>query len=120
MLPGGNYPPPVPSASTPNYNYTPAAPAQETNAWAIVSLIASILSWVGLFGIGGIVGIIAGLVARNEIRASAGRQGGDGLALAGIILGAANILIACVGIVCVLMSFAGMFTIPFLFGGNGR
>ena len=112
--------PPVPAvAPAPSYSYA-AAPAQETNPWAIVSLIASILSWVGLFGLGGIVGLVAGMVARNQIRDSAGRQGGDGLALAGIILGAANVLISCIAVLCVRMAFAGMFTMPFFFGPNGR
>jgi hypothetical protein len=34
-----------------------------------------------------VVAVILGFVARNQIRQSQGRQGGDGLALAGIILG---------------------------------
>ncbi len=75
-------------------------PAQTTNVWAVVSLISSVLSWLGLFGIGGIVGIVAGIVARNEIAASRGAQSGDGLALAGIILGAVNVLLSCIGLLC--------------------
>ena len=38
-------------------------------------------------GIGSLVAVVLGFVARTQIRASQGRQGGDGLALAGIILG---------------------------------
>jgi|GEM_PF-1821236 len=88
-----------------------------TNAWAIVSLVASILSWLGLFGIGGIVGIIAGLIARSEIVNSHGTQTGDGLALAGIIIGAINLVASCLVAVCVFSAFA---SIPFLFMGSGR
>jgi hypothetical protein len=99
---------PEPSISStppaPNYAYQPAT-GRETNPWAIVSLIASILSWIGLFGLGGIVGVIAGVVARNQIRDSAGRQEGDGLALAGIIVGAANIVLVCIGLMCVVVMF---------------
>ncbi len=75
--------------------------SQTTNIWAVVSLISSVLSWLGLFGIGGIVGIIAGIVARNEIAASRGAQSGDGLALAGIILGSINVLLSCIGFLSV-------------------
>lgn len=96
-------PPPV----TPNYGYPPAT-NRETNPWAIVSIIASILSWLGLFGLGGIVGIIAGIVARNQIRDSAGRQEGDGLALAGIIIGAANIILVCIALMCLVVAFGAM------------
>ena len=116
-------PPPPPSPALtptqpppmPNYNATPSA---ETNPWAIVSLVSSILSWVGLFGIGGIVGVICGVIARNQIRESSGRQGGDGLAIAGIVLGAVNIILSCIGILCVFAAFFGFLTIPFI--SNGR
>jgi hypothetical protein len=89
---------PPPSATAPA-NYVPVA-TQTTNIWAVVSLVSSVLSWLGLFGIGGIIGIIAGVVARNEIAASRGTQGGDGIALAGIILGAINVLLSCIGLMC--------------------
>jgi hypothetical protein len=124
-----NTPPtaPVP-APAPTYTPTPnfaAAPgsfstATETNAWAIVSLVSSILSWVGLFGLGGIVGVITGIIARNQIRESGGRQGGDGIAVAGIVLGGINIVLTCIGLLCVFAALAGMFTIPFWSMGDYR
>jgi hypothetical protein len=40
----------------------------------------------------GVVAIVLGILARNEISASGGTQGGSGMALAGIILGAIGIL----------------------------
>lgn len=99
----------TPPAAAPSY----AAPAPQTNAWAIVSLVSSILGWVGLFGLGGIVGVVTGLVARNQIRQNPTTQTGDGLALAGIILGAINIALTCIGVLCVAAVFFGMFTVPF-------
>lgn len=51
---------------------------------AIVSLIAGIL---GLFFFGSLVAVICGHIARSNIRASQGTQTGDGMALAGLILG---------------------------------
>jgi hypothetical protein len=40
-----------------------------------------------LFFVPGLLGVIFGLIARSQIRQSGGTQGGDGLALAGIIVG---------------------------------
>ena len=57
---------------------------QKTNGSAIASLVLSIL---GLFGIGSLLGIIFGHRARREIRASGGYEGGEGLATAGIVIG---------------------------------
>jgi hypothetical protein len=57
---------------------------QKTNGSAIASLVLSIL---GLFGIGSLLGIIFGHRARKEIRASGGYEGGEGLATAGIVIG---------------------------------
>ena len=109
--------PTTPPAAAPNYWAAPSQPA-ETNAWAIVSLVASILSWVGLFGIGGIVGLIAGIVGRNQIRDSAGRQTGDGIAIAGIVLGGINVVLSCIAILCVLAVILGTFSVPFMYNGR--
>ncbi len=94
-------PPPVelapPPAPMPNYA---AAPTTETNTMAIVSLIASIASWVIIPGLGGIIGVICGIMARNQIKASMGRQTGNGLALGGIIVGGVNIGLICIIALC--------------------
>lgn len=55
-----------------------------TNGFSIASLVLGIV-WV--FGIGAILAVVFGFVARKQIRESGGRQGGSGMALAGIILG---------------------------------
>ena len=106
-----------PYAAMPPYAPAYAAPMQQTNAWAIVSLVSSILGWLGLFGLGGIVGVVTGLIARNQIKENPVTQTGDGLALAGIILGAVNIILVCVGALCFLVVFAGLFSVPF-WGGE--
>lgn len=66
--------------------------ATKTNSLAIVSLVLGIVSIPLLFlnGCGvlfGIGALITGLIARGQIKSSAGAQTGDGLALAGVILG---------------------------------
>ncbi len=65
-------------------------PSAATNGKAITALVLGILGLCcGILGIGG---IIFGVLARNEIRASGGRQKGEGLALAGIVLGGLSAL----------------------------
>ena len=61
-----------------------AAGGSSTNGLAIASFVCSIL---GFFFITFIVAIVLGFVARAQIRRSAGQQKGDGLAIAGIIIG---------------------------------
>jgi len=59
-----------------------------TSTTAIVSLVFGALCWMALPVVGAIVAIVCGHVARREIRAAAPRTvEGDGLALAGLILG---------------------------------
>lgn len=75
-----------------------AAP-QQTNGKAIASLILS------LFGIS-ILGVIFGHIASSEIRRSGGRQGGAGMATAGIVLG----WLGMVGWVFYWIFFAALFS----------
>lgn len=67
----------------------PAAPPN--NQMAVGSIIASAIGL--LCGIGSIIGIVLGVVAKNQIKASGGTQGGDNLATIGIVLGAVGILL---------------------------
>ena len=92
--PGYWAPPPPPTSGMPLAPYPGAVPyapgaAQPTNGFAIASLVLSII-W--LVGLGSLLAVIFGIVARRQIRASGGRQGGDGLALAGLLIGILGIL----------------------------
>lgn len=97
---GGSYPPPQggyapgPEYGAPyptGYGYPPA-PESGTNSLAIFSLVASV---VGLLcGVGSIIGIVLGVVAINQIKKT--RQGGHGLAVAGIVVGVASLVISIV------------------------
>ncbi|NCD18970.1 MAG: DUF4190 domain-containing protein [Actinobacteria bacterium] len=71
----GGYGPSPSGYEAPSYSY---GQPRRTNVLAIVSLVTS------LIGIG-IVGIITGHIARRQIRAS--DESGDGIALAGLIIG---------------------------------
>ena len=75
-------PPPAFTAYTP---YAPGmAQATSTNGLAIASMVLGIL-W--LWWIGSILALVFGYVAKGQIDRSAGRQGGRGMAIAGIVLG---------------------------------
>lgn len=110
--PGGGIPP-YPGAGTSYGGASEAYPGQagqpqyppsaygapmlkvKTNGMAVASLICS-CAGVILFTLPCILGVIFGFVARSQIRRSQGTQKGDGLALAGIIVGFAGIAILIV------------------------
>ncbi|MGN2252014.1 DUF4190 domain-containing protein [Frateuria sp. GZRe12] len=58
-----------------------------TSAMAVVSLVSGIAAWSVLPLVGAIVAIVCGHLARGEIRRSQGQIEGDGLAVAGLVLG---------------------------------
>jgi len=91
--PGGFYP-------APDYHggYGPAQPGM--NGLAIASLISS---FTGLFCcIGAIVAIVLGIIALDQIKRS--RQEGYGLAVAGIVIGIATLVVALVIAIFALQS----------------
>jgi len=90
------YEPPTygPPSYGPPYGYGQAPP---TNGKATTALIVGVASLVLSFcclGVAGVVAVVLGVKARNEISANGGRQSGDGMALAGIITGAVAVLIS--------------------------
>lgn len=77
------YPPPAYGQQPPPYPYPhPYPPARTTNGMAIASMVLGIV-WV--YWIGSILALIFGYLALNEIRRN--RQAGEGMAIAGIVLG---------------------------------
>lgn len=67
-------------------DYQPlAALTPKTNGVAVASLVCSFFFW--LFGLGAVLAIVFGFVARSQIKRARGAQRGQGLALAGIIIG---------------------------------
>lgn len=73
-----------------------------TSGTAVASLVFGVLSWFALPFIGAILAIILGHSARSEIRRSPpGTIEGDGLALTGLILGWAHLVI----VICVVFVF---------------
>ncbi|MFT3806547.1 DUF4190 domain-containing protein [Arenimonas sp.] len=106
-----NSPPPAP------YN----APAgKPTSTMAIVSLVSGILGWTLAPWLGSIIAIITGHMARSEIRRSNGAIEGDGLAITGLVLGWASILITILVVVAMILFFGGLAVLLAAVGLSGN
>jgi len=89
---------------------TPVA-YRQTSALAIVSLVAGLLGWSLLPVIGSIVAIVTGHLARAEIRRRPEALEGDGLAVAGLVLGYVMVAMALVGLLFVFLFFGGLLAV---------
>ncbi|KGM13414.1 hypothetical protein N869_14170 [Cellulomonas bogoriensis 69B4 = DSM 16987] len=78
----------------PTGSTTPGPPVGLAVGAMVLAVLALLVAWVPFIGVlgllGGIAGLVLGIVARRRV--SAGRAGGGGMALAGIIIGAVAIL----------------------------
>lgn len=83
-------------------------PTTRTSTLAVVSLVAGILGWSLLPLIGTVAAIITGHMARKEIRASAGTVDGDGLAIAGLILGWVSAIVWVLGVLVLFLFLGGL------------
>jgi hypothetical protein len=93
--PPPGYGPPPAGYPAPNYAGAYGQPRQKTNSLAIASLVASVIGILPFVcGVGSIIGIVLGVVALNQIKTSG--EGGRGLAIAGIAVGAVTFLISIV------------------------
>ena len=113
-----------PQYAQPVYGQPPVLVAVATlpnNGMAVASMVLGIIAFLAdfAFGIGiiaGIVAVILGHVSLNQIKKSAGTQGGNGFAITGLILGyLTSVPVAICGL-CILMGIGGSFLsfIPFL------
>lgn len=73
---------------------------------AIVSLVSGLLGWTFVPILGAIAAVVCGHLAKKEIRESNGMLSGDGMALAGLILGYVQIGILVLAVVCVITAIA--------------
>ena len=106
---------------TPPPQPAPAAPApRQTSALAIVSLVAGLLGWTLLPWLGSLAAVITGHLARAEIRRSPATLEGDGLAIAGLVLGWAMIIISVFAILAVVLFFGGLAALLVGLGLSGQ
>ncbi len=83
-------------------------PLRQTSALAVVSLVMGIVGWTVLPFIGSLVAIVTGHMARGEIRRQPQALEGDGLALAGLILGWVAVIGSLLVVVGFLLFFGGL------------
>jgi len=81
---------------------------QKTNSLALISLIAGVVGWTMVPFVASIVAVVTGHMARSQIRQSAGREDGDGLAIAGLVLGYVGLALGLIGIVFAILVFVGV------------
>lgn len=93
--------------------------AKETSVLAITSLICGILGWTLLPWLGSIVAVITGHMARKEIRVNPETKEGDGLALAGLIMGWSMIIVSIVTLIIIVLFFGGILAILGATAANG-
>ncbi len=103
------------------------ASAQKTNTLALLGMIIGIVGmlgivlcccspiitsgWCGLFGI---PAVIMGYLAKQQIAAGGGVEGGEQMALAAMILGGVEIFIAILGVILFILSLIGFIALPAL------
>lgn len=81
---------------------------RRTSSLAVVSLVAGLLGWTFAPWLGSIIAIITGHMARAEIRRDPTNLEGDGLAVAGLALGWAMILLSLLAVLAVVLFFGGL------------
>ena len=92
-------------------NPTPYPPVyKRDSSLAVASLVCGLATWFILPVIGAIAAVITGHMAKREIRESGGTIGGDGMAVAGLILGYTQLGLLVLGIICVVSLLAVGFT----------
>ena len=86
----------------------PAGTMRRTSTTAIVSLISGLLGWTLLPLVGSVVAVVTGHLARAEIRRSPQTLEGDGLAVAGLVLGYAALGTAVLSVAAIVLSLGGL------------
>ncbi|WP_256646863.1 DUF4190 domain-containing protein [Thermomonas paludicola] len=85
-----------------------STPIRQTSVLAVVSLVFGILGWNLLPFVGSVVAVICGHMARSEIRRSQGTLEGDGLAVAGLVMGYLIIGLSVLVVAALFLFFGGL------------
>lgn len=97
----------------PNAPYGAYPPSPKTNTLAIVSLVAGIAGLVVLPFIGSIVAVITGHMSLSQLKKQP--EGGRGMAIAGLITGYIGLVLAVLGIIIIVATFAFIAANPNLY-----
>ncbi len=82
------------------------APTVPNNSMAVVALVAGICGFTVVPFIGSIVAVITGHMARKQIRQTG--EGGDGMAVAGLVMGWIVIALTVLGTLAFVLFFAAV------------
>ena len=93
---------------------------RQTSALAITSLVSGLLGWTFLPLVGSLVAIVTGHMARAEIRRSNGQVDGDGLAVAGLVLGWLVVAISVLTILVFVIFLGGLAALMAVLGISGQ
>lgn len=85
-----------------------SVPPRRTSSLAVVSLVAGLLGWTLAPWLGSIIAIITGHMARAEIRREPAAVEGDGLAVAGLALGWAMVVLSVMIVLAFVLFFGGL------------
>ena len=96
------------------------ATPRTTSTLAIVSLVSGLLGWSFVPWLGSIVAVITGHLARTEIRREPERLEGDGMAVAGLVLGYAMLVLSLLGLLLVVLFFGGLAVVLGWLGFSGQ
>jgi hypothetical protein len=100
----------------------------KTSGAAMVSLVFGILTWFSVplmwmvvpTPLCAIIAIVAGHMARAEIRRSQGRVEGNGLAIAGLVLGWSVVVLTMLAILVAIVFLGGIAALVGWLGVNGQ
>ncbi|MCP4141953.1 MAG: DUF4190 domain-containing protein [Chloroflexi bacterium] len=89
-------------------------PSAPTNTMALTSMIAGIVGWTVAPLLGSLVAIITGHMAKKELKERMGRESGDGMATAGLVMGYLQIIPSVLCICVILVMLAMGMSVPIL------
>ena len=96
------------------------ATPRTTSTLAIVSLVSGLLGWSFVPWLGSIGAVITGHLARTEIRREPERLEGDGMAVAGLVLGYAMLVLSLLGLLLGVLFFGGLAVVLGWLGFSGQ
>ena len=84
------------------------SPLKRSSSLAVISLVSGLLGWTLVPWLGSIAAIITGHMARAEIRRDPETMEGDGMAIAGLVLGYSMLLLSLLAILAIFLFFGGL------------
>jgi len=93
---------------------------KQTSSLAIISLVSGLLGWTLVPWLGSLVAIVTGHMARAEIRRNPDTMEGDGMAVAGLVLGWLMVALTVIGILLVVLFFGGILAFIAALGASGH